>query len=603
MASEARKIVASVLGDRPTAMIWTGNYAPVIPFTPQGFSVGALMPMILYMFRWGHRRGRGKFNSTYAPPNGRPTIRSVTTKVIDDPRFGGFHSGIGASIMGDLLLTSSLENTRRREGHDEQIQRCFASHYMSSWIDLPFEAGNLRGVPDTLVAILSDQAEGEILNSSGTGRYPVGGRVSDNILLTLFARGISLKGNHESNVRSDQFDENEQLGLDQLVMVRLAQLCKEAPLKAAGKGEPGPIRNQRPIAQTSVRHLREDLVVFLDCFGRSEAIPRLTLLPMIETAFAIGLSTMILATVSVVEEWHERGVVPAPSEQKPWPLMVDCSGGADSEIRSLSELSMELARRQTSRLAAHLMHMRLLDVYVSNESEIDQNKRPPSTPDATAWLNLLGAIATGRHEESRDAERSFRKQTNLLVEAFRDDPAESWVADGLTEDLDGRTHASRLADVLSRALESSSGSDKINQYLSSAMMVDEPNGLARSRRVSQQINGRRASSVAYSTVLSNAALEYLVHRHLRLPGKGRKERGLSYPSFLNILRERYGFYVDQAAPNMEVASEVLQRNRHILERRLRDLGLLTGVNDAEGMKKLKARYRSAFEVEDEAALA
>ena len=37
MASEARKIVASVLGDRPTVMIWTGNYVPVIPFTPQGF--------------------------------------------------------------------------------------------------------------------------------------------------------------------------------------------------------------------------------------------------------------------------------------------------------------------------------------------------------------------------------------------------------------------------------------------------------------------------------------------------------------------------------------------------------------------------------------
>ena len=63
------------------------------------------------------------------------------------------------------------------------------------------------------------------------------------------------------------------------------------------------------------------------------------------------------------------------------------------------------------------------------------------------------------------------------------------------------------------------------------------------------------------------------------------------------------FYVDQAPPNMEVASELLQRNRHILERRLRDLGLLTGVNDAERMKKLKARYRSAFEVEDEAAAA
>jgi len=41
-----------------------------------------------------------------------------------------------------------------------------------------------------------------------------------------------------------------------------------------------------------------------------------------------------------------------------------------------------------------------------------------------------------------------------------------------------------------------------------------------------------------------------------------------------------------------VPSALLQRNRRMLERRLRDLGLLTGVNDAERMKKLKARYRA-----------
>ena len=34
-----------------------------------------------------------------------------------------------------------------------------------------------------------------------------------------------------------------------------------------------------------------------------------------------------------------------------------------------------------------------------------------------------------------------------------------------------------------------------------------------------------------------------------------------------------------------------------MERRLRDLGLLVGVNDADRMKKLKARYRTAFDAE------
>jgi hypothetical protein len=40
-----------------------------------------------------------------------------------------------------------------------------------------------------------------------------------------------------------------------------------------------------------------------------------------------------------------------------------------------------------------------------------------------------------------------------------------------------------------------------------------------------------------------------------------------------------------------------------LERRLRDLGLLTGVNDAERMKKLVPRYASATDVSDEGTIA
>ncbi len=124
-------------------------------------------------------------------------------------------------------------------------------------------------------------------------------------------------------------------------------------------------------------------------------------------------------------------------------------------------------------------------------------------------------------------------------------------------------------------------------------MIDDVNGLAKRRKVMihqtrRKGQGRRGD--ALSLVLTNPVIEYLVHRHIRKTGKGRKEQILSYPAFLHILRERYGFFVDRAPPNMSVPSDVLQRNRRMLERRLRDLGLLTGVNDAERMKKIKGRY-------------
>jgi len=160
-----------------------------------------------------------------------------------------------------------------------------------------------------------------------------------------------------------------------------------------------------------------------------------------------------------------------------------------------------------------------------------------------------------------------------------------------------------LAEALSGAFSASSGSgtERLNHFLSSALMTDEVNGLAKRRKVTLQRSrgkGQHRRGDALSIVLTNTVIEYLVHRHLRRLGKGRKAYALSFPEFLRILRERYGFFVDQAPPNMQVPSELLQRNRRMLERRLRDLGLLTGVNDAERMKKLKARYKA---IQDRAA--
>ena len=87
MASDARKIVETVLGGHMTARVWTHIYAPVFPFTPQDFSVGALLPMVLYLFRWGHRRGLGKFKTVFSSPRGKPTICKRCGKTSKRPTF------------------------------------------------------------------------------------------------------------------------------------------------------------------------------------------------------------------------------------------------------------------------------------------------------------------------------------------------------------------------------------------------------------------------------------------------------------------------------------------------------------------------------------
>ena len=126
--------------------------------------------------------------------------------------------------------------------------------------------------------------------------------------------------------------------------------------------------------------------------------------------------------------------------------------------------------------------------------------------------------------------------------------------------------------------------------LESALMSDRPHGLAIKRRVTRTAAGTRKSMDMRAIVLSNSVLDFLVHRHLRKDARGKPAKALSLRQFLDILRSHYGFYVDREPPGMSVPQELLRQNKRWLERRLRDLGLLEGVNDAESMKQLRARF-------------
>src|SRR5262249_14213537 len=125
-------------------------------------------------------------------------------------------------------------------------------------------------------------------------------------------------------------------------------------------------------------------------------------------------------------------------------------------------------------------------------------------------------------------------------------------------------------------------------FLDSCLMINEAHGLGRKRRVHRSLGGRKRKKMDLrSLLLSNTVLEALVHLHLAA-----RRSTLSFAEFIKILRERYGFWVDEAPPGVPASREDLLDNRANLERRLRDLGLLVGVNDAEFMKHLRPRFNS-----------
>jgi hypothetical protein len=89
-----------------------------------------------------------------------------------------------------------------------------------------------------------------------------------------------------------------------------------------------------------------------------------------------------------------------------------------------------------------------------------------------------------------------------------------------------------------------------------------------------------------------------VHLRVLPSGNGTGYRALSFRQFVDDLRRRYGLCVDVSPAGMTVSNDLLRANRAILERRLRDLGLLVGVNDAEAMKRLRPRFEPASEDEN-----
>ena len=156
----AKSVVESVFSVPMAKRLWTANVDALLPVTPQGFAIGPILPAVLYMFRWAHRRGRGRFQKAFRSDASKPTISDVTVALSkSNDAFVNFDSDVKRNILGDLLLCYLLENKGHVEGQNAEVQRVFPTHYMSSWIDLPYTIAHLRFVPETLVALLAQQTD------------------------------------------------------------------------------------------------------------------------------------------------------------------------------------------------------------------------------------------------------------------------------------------------------------------------------------------------------------------------------------------------------------------------------------------------------------
>ncbi len=594
----ARSIVDDVLGRARTREIWTGNYEKALPISVQDFDLSAVLPAIFYMFRFGHRRGKGRFLETFGGDTGTTkerkriaTIERVAHKLADTGSFEGFQGETPRAVLGDLLLCFCLENAKRALGRNEQVQRVAPAHYMASWVDLPESVVNLRYVPEMIVAMLADQ-KGQHVQQNEEGQrtwFAVGRGFEDNVLLKAFHQGLVRDG-QLSNRTADRFQEQTQVGLDQLLMIRLARQLGAAPEKIRG-GEGERISNQRPIAEQAARHFSDDIRHFVRAYA--DVIPRHAFVDLLESCMAVGLTTIVTSVIELLLEWAETGKIRNRTDQQPIHLFVDCSNGVDRDLRALAEQSMDDLMRRIARFPVVLMALRLLDHgarYDSKLRRLDIETRPY----ATDWLNLLGDLLHLRREEAQAILYELERKAAELQDRLQEDYPET--ADMLRNDRAQSNPLWRLAESLTSLQGRDNTQRNLFKLVDSVLLIDRPNGLAIKRSVTRKVSAEGAKKRdVRSTVFTDSTLDYLVHLLVLRTGNKSGYRFLSFKEFVQILRERYGFCVDQPPPGTMISNELLRRNRIVLERRLRDLGLLVGVNDAESMKQLRPRFQRLSE--------
>jgi hypothetical protein len=269
----------------------------------------------------------------------------------------------------------------------------------------------------------------------------------------------------------------------------------------------------------------------------------------------------------------------------------------DPRLRALAEQSLDDFMRRIERFPVILMALRLLDRGARYDPKI-KGLQIRTKPYATDWLNMLGDLLLERREDAKPIRYDLTRKAEELAEKLEVDYPE--FAQILGNFQSQPNPVWRLAESLTSLQGRGNTQANLIKLLDSLLLVGRPNGLALKRTVTRNVAVERARkrTEVRSFVFTDPALDYLVHLHVLRGGNKVGFKALSFKHFVQILKERYGFWLDAAPPGMTISNDLLRANRATLERRLRDLGLLVGVNDAESMKYLRPRFELSLESEN-----
>lgn len=582
-----RQAFTDALGKDMAGLLWTANTLQIYPATLQDFSVGSLLPAVIYMFRRGFRRGQGGFATKFSPSGLRPDIWCVAGCLSQMNRFEGFESEVAKDILGDLLLVDSLENKGGAEGQRSEVRRAFPVHFYASWLDLPPKITDLRFVPEMIVAILANQKNTVHVAISEKEDFSVQENPSKNPLLKVFSKGVIYGGNAGklSGNEADQINESANFSVEEWLMVQLGRACGQAPERVSKKGGEPSISANQPLARQAASVFRDDMAGLLMTFGTT--IPRRGLSSMLECLIGLGIWHTYLASLNTVVYWERHRKLPENGTCGPFQMLADASSGSDTRLRDLAEASGSEFQKFINEATVALAVFRVMDAAARFNEDLESYAPKPG--ETREWLDLLGSVRNSIHPDSAPVIYSLKEKCKILLRNLKIEDEESECCRVLQTSLVKEDPARALAESLAFAMGTRLLQRNYFTFADSAGMVSEPHGLIKKRKTSRRSDsGKTQRGEARSVVLSNALLDTVVHTLV-----SKHQAHASFRDLLNALKFDYGILIDEAPQGVAADLNELHRNRDILEKRLRDLGLLVGVNDAESMKRLRPRYNSS----------
>src|SRR5208337_1990303 len=329
--------------------------------------------------------------------------------------------------------------------------------------------------------------------------FAIGRGFENNVLLRAFHQGVTRRG-ELGNRAADRFEEDTLVGLDQLLMIRLAQELVTAPDKLRG-GEGERISNQLPIAEKAARNFSEDIRRFVRSYG--DIVPRHAFVELLESCIAVGMTTVLTSVIEILFDWAETGQIRKSCEQKPASSFVDCSNGVDRRLRTLAEQSLDDFMRRVERFPVILMALRLLDRGARYDPKI-KALGVSSRPYASAWLDILGELLLDRRDEARAILYDLDRKAEELAEKLDEDYREC--AQMLKSRESQPNPVWRLAESLISLQGRENTQANLIKLLDSVLLLGRPNGLALKRTAIRNfaLVGARKRTEVRSLVLTDS---------------------------------------------------------------------------------------------------